>query len=209
MNESVHVRAAICYGRRSKKRGETYTMTFDPRKRAGGRAVLVPCVVPMNTLDDLIGEARALWAAERETDELDGTWAEWGCVGVAFHGTGTAVLAERWKNSFQDDGTEAVWPVKENGVLGIRWPRGAGRLGLDVILATATRPRGEQSIEAVAGAWIEQDEGREEYFFRNVASRIRTPDDLAIWRRMEQGRCRWRAVEKYPKAVRSLRREAA
>jgi hypothetical protein len=61
----------------------------------------------------------------------------------------------------------------------------------------------------VAAAWIGQNGGHEEYFFKNVENKIRTPDDLAIWRRVEERQPGWLAEGKYRKSAAILRREAA
>ena len=203
------VRASICYGRQSQTRGGTYTMIFDPA-RPRGRAVLVQCRSEVDTVDDLVAEAKALWAAERKTEEIDGIGAVWGCVGVLFHGAGTMALRQRWAAWFGESGTQAMGVVTGDGTLSLEWPTaGARRLGLDVILATATRRKGEQGAGPVADAWVSQNEGHEEYFFRNVQNKIRTPDDLAIWQVIEERGPRWLADGKYGKAVGILRREAA
>ena len=207
LGRAVSVRVPIYYGRQASTRGNTYTMVFDGEQRRGGRAMLVPCSAPVRGAEDLEAEARELWAAERKTRELNGIGAGWGCVGVAFHGARAATLAEGWRTFFRDSGTQTIWPVNEDGGLGIAWPRGSGRARADFILATATAPRGERTIEAVAGAWVGQDGGEEKYFFNNVERGIRTPDDLAIWRAIEGGQQRWRAEERYPQAVEVLRRE--
>jgi len=61
----------------------------------------------------------------------------------------------------------------------------------------------------VATAWTGQNGGHEDYFFRNVENKVRTPDDLAIWRRIEERQPDWLAGGKYRKAVAILRREEA
>ena len=207
LGEAVPVTVPIYYGRQASTRGNTYTMAFDRRRRRRGRALLVPCSTPVGGVEDLQAEARELWAAERRKRELGGIGADWGCVGVAFHGRRAAALADGWRGFFRNNVTEPVWPVTEDGVLGIAWPRGAGSTRADFILTTATAPRGVGGVGAVAHAWVEQDAGEEKYFFNNVEHGIRTPDDRAIWRAMERGRTAWRAEEKYPRAVEILRGE--
>ena len=80
---SIQVRAPIYYGRKSDKRSGTYTMTFrsnDP----SGVALLVPCKDGIETIDDLKGEAAALWKAERPAAGPGEIEYSWGCVGALF-----------------------------------------------------------------------------------------------------------------------------
>lgn len=209
LDRRASVGAPICYGRRARTRGDTYTMIFDPA-RPGGRAVLLECRHEVNSVDDVVAEAKALWSAERKTDQIDGIGAEWGCVGVLFNGAGTAELRKQWTGWFGESGTLPVGVVTGDGIVCLQWPTAAARrLGLDLILTTATRRKGEQGAGLVADAWIGQNGGYEEYFFNNVANKVRTPDDLAIWRRMEERQPRWLARGEYRRAVAILRREAA
>src|SRR5205809_2973005 len=64
MAASEAVTAPIRYGRRSRNRGNTYTMVFS-RSAQPGQAIVVPCRNIVRSAVDLIAEAEQLWAAER------------------------------------------------------------------------------------------------------------------------------------------------
>ncbi len=209
LGRCVSVQVPIYYGRRSSSRGNTYTMTFD-EGNGWGRAVLIPCAATVDTVEDLVAEAQALWGAEFAAARPGSVGAAWGCVGVAFRGIRTTALAADWGNWFRESETLAVAPVDEAGILRIPWPRGAGRSMINLLLATATAPWVPRpSPEAVADAWGGQADGREDYFFKNVQHGIRTPDDLTIWRRIEQQQPGWLRKREYASVVKLLRREAA
>ena len=80
---------------------------------------------------------------------------------------------------------------------------------MDVILAIATKAeqRPPTAFE-IADAWTSQDDGHERYFFENVRHGIRTPDDICIWRRIEEQSPRWLQECKYREAIALLRAEA-
>jgi hypothetical protein len=96
-------------------------------------------------------------------------------------------------------------------VLRIPWPAIAadGKAAeLDVIFATATKAEATRPLPAdVADAWINQDEGYESYFFENVRHGIRTPDDLLIWKRIENATPSWLRSPAYTEAIAILQRE--
>ena len=58
-------------------------------------------------------------------------------------------------------------------------------------------------------AWISQDQGHELYFFENVRHGIRTPDDLLIWKRIENAKPSWLRNDAYTEAIAVLQREVA
>jgi hypothetical protein len=64
LDDRVHVKVSIRYGRRSGNRGDTFTMTLSPDKPLG-QAVVVPCARIIEKPAGLIAEAQALW---RPTD---------------------------------------------------------------------------------------------------------------------------------------------
>ena len=80
------VRAPIRYGRRSRKRGCSYTMVFSSGLGADqyGRAIVVPCKHRVYGKDNLIREAECLWAVEAKTKPGDPRRlsADWGCVAL-------------------------------------------------------------------------------------------------------------------------------
>ena len=69
-------------------------------------------------------------------------------------------------------------------------------------------PMNFSSARSFADAWVSQLEGHENYFFNNVKHGIRTPDDLAIWRRIEDRSPRWINAEPYKEAIEILRGDA-
>jgi hypothetical protein len=65
-------------------------------------------------------------------------------------------------------------------------------VNFDVILATATLPEpARPTAEEIADAWADQSNGEEHYFIANVRSGIRTPEDQAIWRHLEDRNPSW------------------
>jgi hypothetical protein len=120
-------------------------------------------------------------------------------------------LSADWTAYFQKVKTQCVSVVNANGLLDIGWPNMLdGRpADFDLILATATKPDAERPIaHAIADAWLARNTGDENYFFNNVRHGIRTPDDIAIWRRIEERSPRWISTEAYKPAIGILREEA-
>lgn len=213
ISEKVHVRAPICYGRRSQRNwGNTFTMTLsadDPP----GQATLVPCTAIIENIAGLIAEAEALWSAEHSNASQGSIGASWGCVGVLFrdesvHPDWSAAWAEHFHSK-----TSPVSPVDDRGILHIPWPLTASearRVDVDVVLATATKAEDQRPSAAdIADAWLGQHNGHERYFFENVSHGIRTPDDVLIWRRIEERGPSWLRCRAYAEAVAILQAEAA
>ena len=77
-----YVSAPIRYGRRSKCRGNSYTMVFSMNlcEEQFGRAIVVPCKQRVKSICDLLEEAKFLWMAE--SGHLGPISAKWGCVAV-------------------------------------------------------------------------------------------------------------------------------
>ena len=79
-------------------------------------------------------------------------------------------------------------------------------MDVDLILATATKPSTKRPPSAIeiADAWI--GVGHEHYFFENVRNGIRTPDDEAIWTRMQEEQPDWlqEATAKCADAIQQL-----
>jgi hypothetical protein len=200
----VGVAASIYYGRKSKTGTCTYTMTFGGQAGAG-RAVLVPCTTQVDSLEDLIAEAQALWAAESMKAEPGRIGcARWGCVGAGFRGA-AAELAPQWAGWFRGHATP-VAAVDAAGLLRVPWPREPEASDIELMLATSTIPEPvPPTPEQIAGAWMEQ--GGEEYFFRNVENDIRTPDDLAIWRVLREAQAHCLNNAAYARALEKLRPE--
>jgi len=208
VDRRLHVKAPIYYGRRSTKRGRTFTMTLEP-DGALGRAVLVPCGSTIASPAGLVAEAEALWKAEQSTAVATGIGASWGCVGALFAPTVTAEWRAGWATYFRSHASP-VPPVDGAGTLRIAWPVTAGNRPTDVemILATATRADATRPpATEIADAWIDQNDGHERYFFENVRHGIRTPVDGDIWKRIENRNPGWLRDEKYAEAIALLRAE--
>jgi len=170
-------------------------MTFSAEGEAHGQAVLVPCQANVATIEDLVTEAQHLWKAEKPTATGKKIGASWGCVGALFANDD---LREQWLAPWSkvfSKSAAAIPPVDRFGQFGVPWPTKVltgEPADSDVILATATRPNEEPpSAETVASAWVNQNEGRERYFFNNVGSGIRTAQDAEIWRRITEANPAW------------------
>ena len=210
IEDAVHAKVPIHYGRRSVTRGNTFTMVIAADGRLGN-AIIAPCRTEFADIDTIMAEAGELWLAEQPSAAPGNISALWGCVGVRFRDDpALANCARAWADRFREKRASSVYPVRDDGVLDIPWPvaTGNGTIYLDLILATATkheanRPRPED----VADAWVDQVQGHEAYFFENVQHGIRTPDDPLIWRRIQDRRPRWLSGEAYSEAIAILRAE--
>lgn len=207
---SIRVTAPIYYGRKSRSRGETYTMTFrtgDPT----GISILVPCRREIDTIDDLKSEAAALWKAEAPTAVPGAIGSGWGCVGTLLRsGEASKKLALAWRDHFREVRAEGLSVVNADGGLDIVWPATTDGTpaDMDIILATATQPEDTPpGAHSVAYAWLGQDGGYERYFLENVRNGIRTAHDLEIWRHIETEAPGWVEEEGYREAVGTLRGE--
>lgn len=207
LERSVRVEVPIRYARKSRSRGNTYTMTF-AEDGLLGQGVLAPCRAGVSDIGDLVSEAEELWRAELKGDERTGIGSSWGCVGVMFGEKALQCLGLYWMEHFRDRAIP-ISPVDIHGRLNISWPNisSHGQPHPEIILATATK--GETSVptsEQVAEAWINR--GHEEYFFENVKRGIRTPDDRLIWRTIKEAEPRWLTESTYSDAVEILEKEA-
>lgn len=209
----VQVQMPIYYGRKSSTRGSTYTMTFRDNKSAG-RAWVVPCIARIKTIENLIGEANALWRAEAKKVNLTTIGSDWGCVGALFAcGAAHEKLSADWSTHFQRVQAQCVSVVKPDGLLRIVWPNTLDRkpADFDIILAAATKPEPiTPSAPSIADAWVDQC-GNEDYFFNNILQGIRTPDDGDIWRRIKEKSPCWLENKKreYQAAIEILQSEIA
>ena len=212
IDDAVHVRVPIRYGRYSGSRGDTFTMTFADDGKLG-QGVLVPCRTSVVDAAALLAEATDLWKAEQPSAPTESIGASWGCVGVLFRSQGAPdERFEAWSHYFRRK-SSPISPVDSVGVLRIPWPVLAAdgtAAKLDVILATATKADAARPLpEDIANAWISQDQGHELYFFENVRHGIRTPDDLLIWKRIENAKPSWLRNDAYTEAIAVLQREVA
>lgn len=181
------VKARIRYGRKSGSRSNTYTMVLD-KGPGDGTALLVPCKKSVDTIDDLLAEARALWKAEAPTAAKNAISAksEWGCVGAMFR-NGDAPLKKCWSDHYHAEKLHAVAPTNDKGLLDITWPQTSDDddANFDIILATTNQADAPPPCaKMIAKAWTDQC-GHENYFFNNVRDGIRTADDLSIWKAIE------------------------
>ena len=212
VSAQIPVYASFYYGRKSRRRGDTFTMTFETGEPSA-HGVLAPCAKEVETINDLIEEAKALWRAE-DAKATSGTIGKgWGCVGALFRlNTVNGKLVADWTARFRKMNAQGVSVVDSKGMLNIPWPNtlDGQPVDFDVILATATKPEAERpTVRAVADAWIDQSNEQEAYFFNNVQHGIRTPDDCEIWRRIEERSPSWLKTAAYKEAIESLRRESA
>ncbi|MEP7455993.1 hypothetical protein [Phyllobacterium sp. SB3] len=213
LEQQSSVTAPIYYGRKSNSRGGTFTMTFR-RDGPSGLAIVVPCKRDIESIQDVMIEARALWKAEAPNSKSGAIASAWGSVGILFGNNGARdLLAADWSCCFKNAGGKEFSVVTVDGQFDIAWPTNADGtpVELDIILATATIPELDQPpVEAVADAWINQNGGYERYFIENVRNGIRTADDLGIWARIEKQAPTWLATaDSYSEALMLLRTETA
>ena len=161
-----------------------------------GCAIVVPCKASVNSVEDLVEEARHLWQAEG--GEKCSISAKWGCVALLENRERPMPddLRDGWTNRFSQErrygalnsarGEATV--VDEGGFLTTSWPGTDDDLGVDVLLATATDPtiiRGDYpSAQEIAAAW-NRHEGEDykryvRYFCQNRDCGIRTFQDSDI-----------------------------
>lgn len=212
IDDAVHVSVSIRYGRRSESRGNTFTMTFAGDGQLG-QGVLAPCRTSVADAAALIAEAKELWKAEQPSAPAGSIGAPWGCVGVLFRPQAAPDDRHKaWTDYFHKKASP-ISPVDRDGALRIPWPvlaTDGTAAGVEVILATATKADTARPLpEDIADAWINQDQGHELYFFENVRHGIRTPEDLIIWRRVDEAGPSWLRKDAYTEAVAILRGEIA
>jgi len=212
VDQSRRVRVPIGYRKRSQSWQCAFTMTFTSDSTLG-QAVLVPCRAEAIDANDLVVEACELWRAERRSATAGPLASSWGCVGAAFRAASPSdpVLLS-WADRFRQEVATPVSPVDSRGILAIPWPeRVDGEpVDCDVILATATeRASSASTAEVVADAWLDQRGRAERYFFENVRHGIRTPEDIAIWHRIESVGALWLSDPQYAEPIATLRTEVA
>lgn len=124
IGHAVHVKVPIHYGRRSRSRGNTFTITFALDGRSG-QGVLVPCRTTLAGVRALLAEAQALWRAEHPDATAGSIGAAWGCVGVQFRAQPAPNdWLRAWTDHFRGQ-VSPISPVDGEGLLGIPWPAGA------------------------------------------------------------------------------------
>ena len=198
-----YIRAPIRYGRRSCRRGKTYTMVFSPGLGADefGTAIAIPC-----RSHNLIEEAEWLWAAEAAseggpTGRVSAN-SGWGCVALLENPNLRLPddIRDEWShrvsqesnygNLIRVDGEDAV--VDKSGTLNISWPTilDGSPLKLNALLATANSPScslGYPQPRQIADAWSTLN-GRPEvgYFWKNRDHRITTYQDGDILAQLKE-----------------------
>ena len=203
MAASEAVTAPIRYGRRSRNRGNTYTMVFS-RSAQPGQAIVVPCRNIVRSAVDLIAEAEQLWAAERNERVERQISAEWGSVGLLCNpdrNIPRPILME-WAVRVSGESSYGRVPhaagedsvLSAQGLLQIPWPRRVSDnapVELDLLLATATHatlqgtPPSYSAVSVIADAWRNDHTDRVEYFRENQRCGIRTFQDAEIRERLE------------------------
>ncbi len=210
IDKKEYVSAPLVYGRRSRSRGNTFTMTLDTDVSIG-QAVLVPFIAPTTRVEDLFIEAEYLWQAEQPGVKKGKLGASWGCVGAQFRNV-SGSWQESWRRYFCEKTISAITPVNASGLLVVPWPLKVSGMPaeVDFILATATlKEHDRPTIETVSDAWIEQSANHERYFFENVRLGVRTEADVAIWKYIEEKAPSWLGSSRYSEAIKILKEEAS
>ena len=209
MDKSHPVRAPIRYGRRSTKRGCSYTMVFSP-SLAGedlGHAMVVPCSRTLNNADaikkGIVEEAENLWLAERRPGSKPNgrISADWGCVALVKHPGLSRELSDAvckaWEDRVRDERCdygqlnsavdEEPAVDRQSGLLNIPWPTpvDGSDFPCDVLLATATNPTIVEgrypTAQEIADAWnTPGGKPHVNYFRKNRARGITTFQDRDI-----------------------------
>lgn len=197
------VNVPIRYGKKSKKRNNTYAMVFamsccEPEKL--GTALVVPARAECCAPEHLLEEAEHLWAAERDVEAIGGICADWGKVCFLTHpelDPGDPILQE-WYTHVRSFGSaygalpaaDAETPVLDpgRGVALFEWPNDVATntalVGFDLLLMTATKPTFHcgryPTAEQVAEAWRADTKGSVLYFHNNRHHGITTFEDVRI-----------------------------
>lgn len=196
------VRVSVRYGRRSSRRGDSYTMVFSSglREEQFGTAIAIPF-----KSENLLEEGEHLWAAEAPSagGPKGRISARWGCVALLEHPQVPLPrdIRARWTERVVrephygklDHAHDELSAVDERGLLGICWPRAenGSLLEMDALLATATCPTlnaGDYpSSRKIADAWSTLG-GRKEakYFWCNRKHGITTFQDAEIEARLRE-----------------------
>ncbi len=200
----IPVSAPIRYGRKSLS--GTYTMVFSNESRLGW-ALAVPCNSEVSTADQLVEEARELWAAERLRPKSNCMSTDWGAVALLLNPkldlnqTGLDEIRAGWLCRVKEEhknykcfkhGDNEKRAVDQKGMLTIDWPRteSGDLLAVDLLLATANQPclniNGSYATpQEIAAAW-NRAPNRPEYFCENRRVGITTADDDCIKRYLVQ-----------------------
>ena len=210
LNAKQHVNAPIRYGRSSSSRGKSFTMVFSMnlvRENQLGQAIVVPCQQLVNNSEDLVKEARYLWAVESNEKYFTdiSTCKSWGRI----------VLLENPNHPIPDEirrgwckhvssntcyrrligsaDSEKIAVDGSGGFLKIPWPEfeDGSVLEMDALLATVTNPTIDNgdypSVHKIAKAWNTSDgKNHIDYFCKNRAHGIKTFQDIEIQNRLQK-----------------------
>lgn len=193
------VTAPIRYGKKARKRGDTYTMVFS-RSAGNGKALVVPAKAECSKWEHLLHEARCLWAAERDVEGTEGICADWGkvCLMPNPKTDPKDDLVKAWSTHIADLGA-AYSPLPsatdeqpvldhKTGLALFGWPHDVATnenlSGFDLLLMTANSPtltRGQYaSAKQIASAWREDTADNVMYFYNNRHVGITTFEDNDI-----------------------------
>lgn len=196
------VPAPIRYGRRSRSRGDSFTMVFSSeleRNSANlGKALCIPCIKIVKGADDLVEEAECLWAAEEKRENPNGTIAaRWGAIALLVNSKSvhSQYLQKIWKNRVSKENEYCIPACAENeepmvsgqGLLRMEWPYAGDDSNekMDAVLATTNCPTLTNSrypsIKEIAAAWL-TGKGRDhvQYFHENRRHNIETFQDREL-----------------------------
>ena len=198
VKNATRVHAPIRYGRHSKRSGYTMVFSTGLLKEQFGWALAVPCIAVVDTFAQLIEEAEALWAAEKE-DPSCKLAASWGAVGLLDNPNrvGLDSLIGEWSTRVATEhqiykqfphGHGEAATVTPGGLLAIPWPvtESGAPLDVDFVLATPTEPKGPTVPQGkyatpreIADAFRNATQGRK-YFDENRRVGISTTFDEDI-----------------------------
>ncbi len=188
--EQHRVRVPIRYGRKSKERGDTFTMVFArscSEDAKLGNGLVVPARAECCEPEHLLEEAEHLWAAERNCDEISGICKDWGKVCI-LENRGAKLLKpilQAWQSRIEAVGnayTALPTAQGENPVLDAStgralfdWPTDTVTkkplLGFDLLLMTANAPTlndGQYpTAKEIADAWRADARDNVQYFHSN------------------------------------------
>jgi hypothetical protein len=199
------VKVPIRYGRKSSKRGSTYTMVYSGSCPAG-QAKVLSCRCAVDSAAQIIAEARHLWAVESKTSSLRRISASWGCVALLVRPDGNVPqnFLNHWRDTVRREPAYGRVPqapgeqtlVDENGLLHIPWPETVDALRwpapFKLLLATVTHPTLEGDLPAyptprmIARAWGEGANDEIAYFRNNRAHGIITFEDEVILHELDR-----------------------
>ena len=167
-----------------------------------GQTIVVPCLQSVKNSDDLVKEAKYLWAAESKKDCIaeKSTCKNWGRI-VLLENPNRPIPNEirrgwckhilsntRYQNEMGFAGGKDIAIDESGGFLNIPWPKleDGSDLEMDVLLATVTNPEIDEngdypSSQTIAQAWNTcKGKNYVDYFCKNRAHGIKTFQDSEI-----------------------------